>query len=63
SIGVPFTTPGFLLNRVTMATFNNLYFNRHSWAAGARLQYYDKFFFPLDSIRNWNRLYGSRGFL
>ena len=46
-----------------MATFNNLYFNRHSWAAGARQQHYDKFFFPLDSIRNWNRLYGIRGFL
>ena len=63
SIGVPFTTPGFLLNRATMATFNNLYFDRHSRAAGARQQHYDRFFFPLDSIRNWNRLYGSRGFL
>jgi len=63
SIGVPFTTPGFLLNRATMATFNSLYFKRHSRAAGARQQHYDSFFFPLDSIRNWNRLYGSRGFL
>ncbi len=63
SIGVPFTTPGFLLNRATMATFNTLYFHRHSRAAGARQQHYDKFFFPLDSIRNWNRLYGSKGFM
>lgn len=62
-IGVPFTTPGFLLNRTTMATFNTLYFNRHSRTTGARQQHYDKFFFPLDSIRNWNRLYGSKGFL
>ena len=62
-LSVPFTTPGFLLNRFTMSTFNQLYYSRYSSGTNTKQQYYDKFFFPLDSINHWNRLYGRKGFL
>ncbi len=60
-LSVPFDAPGFLLNKVTVNAFNNLYFKKPI------KQYskvdYDPFFYPLDSIANWNRLYGKRGFM
>ena len=66
---VPLDMPGFMLNRYTMSAFNNLWFRLKqigSKKGGSgkedRLQA-DAYFFPLDSIRNWNRLYGRRGFL
>lgn len=58
---VPVTTPGFLLNRWTVGAFNRLYYARPG-AAFAGEQAYDPFFYPLDRLRGWNRLYGPRGF-
>lgn len=57
----PVTTPGFLLNRLSISSFNWLY--RHRPAAGFKgIQPYNPFFYPLDGIREWNRLYGHKGF-
>ena len=58
---LPFSLPGFALNRLSIAAFNRLY----RWRPGARFHgraHYDPFFFPLDGINNWNRLYGRKGF-
>jgi L-gulonolactone oxidase len=58
---LPIDAPGFLLNRWTIAAFNEFYVR----VAGRRRQAvvsYDPFFYPLDAIGNWNRLYGRRGF-
>lgn len=60
---VPFITPGALLNRRTMALFNNSYFGLQRRTAKASTVRYNSFFFPLDNIGNWNLLYGPRGFL
>ncbi len=57
----PVTTPGFLMNRWTISAFNRLY----RWRPAARfkgVQHYDPYFFPLDGIRGWNKLYGKNGF-
>ena len=62
-IGVPFTTPAFLLNKTTMSLFNGGYYSLQSRKNGVASLDYDKYFFPLDSIENWNRLYGAKGFL
>ena len=62
-ISVPFTTPGFLLNRYIMSGFNQLYYARHRFTRSVKSMYFDDFFFPLDSINGWNRLYGAAGFL
>ncbi len=60
---VPFTTPAFLLNRATMSLFNASYYSLQSRKKGKALLDHDKYFFPLDSLANWNRLYGAKGFL
>lgn len=60
---MPFNTPGFLLNKFSMTMFNKAYFNLEKRKAETFTQSYEQFFFPLDSIGNWNRLYGSKGFL
>jgi L-gulonolactone oxidase len=54
-------TPRWFLNKFTIKQFNRLY----RWRPGARFKgvaHYDPFFYPLDSIANWNRLYGKKGF-
>jgi FAD/FMN-containing dehydrogenase len=50
-----------LLNRGTIALFNFFYRTR-PWATGRTTMHYDRFFYPLDSLSDWNRLYGRRGF-
>ena len=60
-IKVPIQAPGFLLNALSMRAFNELYFrlNRDT----ETIIHYDRFFYPLDFVLDWNRLYGSRGFV
>lgn len=58
---VPVDAPSGLLNAHTIGLFNLLYRNR-PWATGTKSMHYDPFFFPLDGIGHWNRLYGRRGF-
>lgn len=60
---IPFDAPSFLLNRFTMGAFNTLYFNKPIKENSEHNIGIGQFFFPLDSIANWNRLYGKRGFL
>src|SRR5262249_8775950 len=61
-LNVPFHFPTRALNRTTVGAFNTLYFSRHQEARN-QLVTLDKFFYPLDSLDNWNRLYGKRGFV
>lgn len=58
---VPLDAPPFLLGPLSVAAFNELYFR--SARAGTSLSSYGPFFFPLDAIGRWNRLYGRRGFV
>jgi FAD/FMN-containing dehydrogenase len=58
---VPFDAPSWLLNSTTVQLFNRAYRGRPT-ALGRRTVHYDQFFFPLDSIAGWNRLYGRNGF-
>lgn len=60
---VPDAVPEFLLNGWTFRAFNFLYYHRHRERASRRRLGFDPFFFPLDAIGAWNRLYGRRGFL
>jgi len=59
---VPADAPGFLLNRYSLGTFNALYYRLQRRKAGTSRVPYDGFFYPLDGIGDWNRLYGRRGF-
>jgi decaprenylphospho-beta-D-ribofuranose 2-oxidase len=58
----PIDLPGFCLNKYTVALFNSLYYKLKSNFVSGRLVSLNKFFFPLDVIAQWNKLYGRRGF-
>ena len=57
---VPVDFPSFALNRLTVAAFNQIYFR--SGRPGTALIDYDTFFYPLDAVLEWNRIYGRAGF-
>jgi FAD/FMN-containing dehydrogenase len=59
--GVPFDAPSWLLNRVTARAFNAAYW-RQPPGVLEKTVHYEPFFFPLDAVGDWNRLYGRRGF-
>ena len=63
-LGVPFDLPSFTLNRLSVSAFNELYFRLGSAKKGyPRVVQWDPYFFPLDGIAQWNRIYGRRGFV
>jgi len=62
-IAVPFNFPKKLINRFTIRAFNALYYHKNRLSSGKSVyQHYDAFFYPLDSIGSWNRIYGNKGF-
>jgi decaprenylphospho-beta-D-ribofuranose 2-oxidase len=63
-LAAPLYAPGWFLNRASVGAFNALYFSRGSARAGRpELVHWDPYFFPLDAIGQWNRIYGRRGFV
>jgi len=60
---VPFDAPEWLLNPLFVRWFNRLYAWSHGTALRRRVVPYEAFFYPLDAVGQWNRLYGRRGFL
>ncbi len=60
---VPFFAPSFALNSFTVKSFNTAYYNRQQVASKGSTVHFDPFFYPLDGIRDWNRLYGKGGFV
>ena len=58
----PFDPPFSLVNRLTLRPFNALYYHRQRQRETRRIEHYRKFFYPLDAVRHWNRIYGGRGF-
>jgi FAD/FMN-containing dehydrogenase len=60
---VPFDFPGFALNSLSVKLFNAIIYAFHRDKAAQTIFDWDSFFYPLDSIRNWNRIYGKRGFV
>ncbi|NNJ70048.1 MAG: FAD-binding oxidoreductase [Kiritimatiellales bacterium] len=61
-LGVPFRFPNFALNPLTMKAFNVAYYHKCRPGAHLHVTDYNSFFYPLDAIDNWNRIYGRRGF-
>ncbi|MCY4043486.1 MAG: FAD-binding oxidoreductase [Cellvibrionales bacterium] len=63
SKSVPMTSPISLINNLSVRSFNSLYYQRQIGQRKILEQSYAPFFYPLDGIENWNRLYGKHGFL
>ncbi len=61
NLSIPFYFPSFSLNKFSIRAFNELYFLKNKTHQKALVNY-DKFFYPLDSILHWNRIYGKNGF-
>jgi len=60
---VPMTPPISLINGMSLRAFNTLYFHRQRQAVQHDISHYQPYFYPLDAIEQWNRIYGPRGFL
>ena len=61
-ITVPFNFPSFALNSLSVRAFNFFTYHKQSSKTTSSIVSYDSFFYPLDSIYMWNRIYGKRGF-
>jgi decaprenylphospho-beta-D-ribofuranose 2-oxidase len=59
---VPADMPSGLLNCATARAFNSLYYGRARRTHRQRIAF-EPFFYPLDAIADWNRLYGMSGFV
>lgn len=59
----PFDAPSFLLSTPTIKLFNLFYYNKQLTKLNKKIVHYNQFFYPLDNINHWNRMYGKRGFL
>ena len=60
SFAMPVVPPVSLVNGLTLRPFNTAYFHLHK--ASTTIVHYEAFSYPLDNVRDWNRLYGPRGF-
>ncbi len=60
---LPVDLPPFVLNKTTIGAFNTLYYNKQFGKHKTALVDYEPFFYPLDAIHQWNRMYGKDGLL
>ncbi len=62
-LNVPVNFPSRTLNHFSIKAFNQLYFYMQRRNVGKQLQkHYHSYFYPLDAIGQWHRIYGSKGF-
>jgi hypothetical protein len=58
---VPFAPPVSLVNKASLRLFNTMYYNRQRETRRRSVEPFGSFFYPLDGIAHWNRLYGPEG--
>ena len=59
---MPFVPPISLVNSLSLRPFNAAYYNLKKSKAGSAIVHYESFFYPLDNLLEWNRMYGPKGF-
>jgi len=59
---MPFTPPISLVNQFSLKPFNFAYYNLQKYRSGKGVAHYEPFFYPLDKLLEWNRMYGPKGF-
>ena len=61
-VNIPFYFPSFTLANISIKLFNLLYYHKSFRKRSAFISHYNPFFYPLDSLHHWNRIYGRNGF-
>lgn len=61
-IGVPFYFPRHALNKYSIKGFNAALYHKNLQDRTYSVIHYNPFFYPLDFITDWNKIYGKRGF-
>tara|TARA_Y100000590_G_scaffold454135_1_gene600396 strand:+ start:849 stop:2153 length:1305 start_codon:yes stop_codon:yes gene_type:complete len=61
-INIPKNIPSFLINKYSISVFNKLFYAKTKNNNKKKVDIFD-YFYPLDKINNWNRLYGQKGFI
>ena len=62
-VTVPFYFPSFVLNGFSVKVFNALFYAKNYKKTMDSVVHYDSFYYPLDSILSWNKIYGKNGFV
>lgn len=63
SLTIPFNCPKWCLNKFVVRTFNKLYQYNYRHRVSTAFTSYQSFFYPLDRLKHWPRLYGKNGFI
>lgn len=58
----PITPPISLVNKLSLPLFNFAYFHGNSLKKQPQIVHYEPFFYPLDAMHEWNKMYGPKGF-
>ena len=61
ALSLPLMPPVSAINRISARLFNSAYFWMHRGDLKRSRQRYDAFFYPLDRLHDWHRIYGPRG--
>ncbi|KTC93484.1 FAD-binding oxidoreductase [Legionella cincinnatiensis] len=59
---MPLVPPVSLVNSLSLRAFNWMYFNAKKNQKDAQYVHYEPFFYPLDHVNHWNKMYGPKGF-
>lgn len=59
----PLDLPSWVLNKFTVKAFNFLYYHKIRGKETDSVVSYEPFFYPLDAVLHWNRMYGKSGFV
>lgn len=59
---MPIVPPLSLVNGLSLKPFNLIYYQLQKIRSGRSVAHYEPFFYPLDNLQHWNRMYGPRGF-
>jgi len=62
NMAMPFVPPVSLVNNLTLRPFNTIYYNIKKMQTRKSVLHYESFFYPLDHLLEWNRMYGPKGF-
>lgn len=60
---MPFNFPSWVLNPLSIKAFNLLYYHKQVKKEQRKIVHYDGFYYPLDAILSWNKMYGKKGFI